>query len=331
MNYEELSLKYIDRTITQDEMAELLVILESQPGFKEDFDLLNKIDSTLENFKYELDSSDLKFIGAIGIGFGDQVANFGSSSAGVSNSGHVSNVAGTSTASVVGTIGAKFVVSAVLVASLATGSYFYYNNQTQVISPKIESNSNYINTTKNDNTNNQETFKAKTNDDDDYDLMSNSISSAGKAISIAKQSVPIETQVKNSNSQDLNAEGSINEKVNSGIKATLNILEKELKEKQSSDDIIGQATLNKKFGLIYKSIANNDRNASIYLENALKLSSSANMPELKAECLGELGLLDIKNGNKEAGLRKIDDCLNIMKDVNPKKHFDWTNKKNKFN
>lgn len=333
MNYEELSIKYIDRTITEDEMGELLAHLEAQPGFKEDFDLLNKIDIALEDSKYELDSSDMKFIGAVGISFGDQVANFGSSagSAGTSNVASGTASSGASTAGFIGTIGAKFAASAVLVASLATGSYFYFNhNNDQVITPKIESNSNYINTPKAENNNNQETKKTQSTDED-FDLMSNSISSAGKAMAIAKQTPPVETQVRNSNSQDLNAEGSINEKVNAGIKSTLQNLERELKDKQNSNDIAGQATLNKKIGLIYKSISNNDKNASIYLENAYKLSNSANMPELKAECLGELGLLDIKIGNKEAGLKKIDDCLNIMKDINPKKHSDWIVRKNKLN
>ncbi|MCX6147279.1 MAG: hypothetical protein NTW25_08530 [Candidatus Kapabacteria bacterium] len=337
MNYEELAIKYIDRTISPDEMSELLLHLDSQPGFKEDFELLNKIDSSLEDSKYELDSSDMKFLGVVGMGFSDKVANFTSSTGSVA-SGNVASVSGSvassSIAGIVGSIGAKFAVSALVVATLATGSYFYYNNSLvknpEPVTHKIESTSNYLNSTKPQEIQIQETQKSK-NEDVDYDLMSNSISSAGKAMAIAKQTPPIENQVKSSNSQNLNAEGSINEKANAGIKATLINLEKELKEKQNSEDIVGQATLNKKIGLIYKSLSNNDRNALIYLENAYKLSSSANMPELKAECLGELGLLDIKIGNKETGLKKIEECLNIMKDINPKKHSDWINRKSKLN
>jgi hypothetical protein len=99
--------------------------------------------------------------------------------------------------------------------------------------------------------------------------------------------------------------------VHDGNSATITKLKQDIRSKEQSGDAIGAALLSKQLGVV-------QRGNGLYsaaqesFDTALRTAQKLGVRDLEAETLGEIGLLEAKQGNKNAALQSLRRCVSTL-------------------
>ncbi|MCX6155318.1 MAG: tetratricopeptide repeat protein [Candidatus Kapabacteria bacterium] len=318
MRFEDLTTKYLDGDITEPELNEFNVLIDSSPVLKTDFNFLCAIETGLGQMKTQLGSEELAFINSFGSKMFDSFAT--------KPFAIPPDIGGRSIVSV------KFLsmIGALIVGSFA-GVYYFMNHSSgnEAIKTSIIVN------------------EAKPQSKTQAVILSQSEISSNNEIPVNNKP----KFSKSKNNQSFAVIPSVNQDPNSGIVIKdINEVSVQSKDKVTTknEDLIikytneldlalktnsklKQAFCMKKLGILYRDSKISKLKAQEYLGSAADIFEKLGDKENYAETFGELGINDFKSGNNQDAISKLSKSIDILKSINSSKINRWQNELEQVN
>ncbi len=305
MQFDELAVKYFDNDLSQAEQLELDRLFSSSPEFKIELNNIAVLDKQLESHKTVLQESDLIFLGDFGNDLISSIeaVNIRAKSPSVFSRNKK--------------LTALLLLLLGFVALIPAFFVFWGNGSAPIQKPNAVVSPVKIIQNVAANQKVTEIAQVKSN----------------KQVAILKQEIAkSETQAPAVESKSKNElSGKIIENNAFNSNEMVASLQKELTIYQTKNDILNQAIIEKKLGILLR-----DNNLSLaqseeYLIKAVNKFRLISKPELLAEAIGELGKLESRKGNKTVAQAKYEECLNLLKSVKSSKVHYWEKVKDKNN
>ncbi len=315
MNNEELIAKYLDGSISPDELSSLKVAMQSSPELADEIQFLEKIEQNLNDSAVVLEDTDLSFIESVGASLASNITPIsggmaaGTAASTVANSGIIKSV-------ILSKLG---LISLASLAILGGAAGIYYS---------MDSNNN----SNPQNIPNQQIVVNDLPKSVTPDLKQ----SQDPLVLNQNSAKPI-----NSNPQNNEITGNLNRtesKTNVDYKVQqqsvkqkqIEELRDKIKEFEASNSLLEQAIASKRLGVLLRTESGMADESREMLRNALTLAIKARNNDLQAECHGELGKLEVSLGNQSQAKMQFELAIKLISNSNNDRLDFWQNELDKL-
>lgn len=314
MNNEELIAKYLDGSISPDELSSLKVAMQSSPELTDEIQFLEKIEQNLNDSAVVLEDTDLSFIESIGASLASNVVPIsggmaaGTAASTIANSGLIKSI-------ILSKLGMITITSLAILGG-AAGIYYSMdtnNNSSQNIPNQQVKVSNPAKSDAPD-------FKPS---QDPLVLNQNS----AKPINSNQQKNEITGNYSRSESKT-NVDYKVQQ--HSVKQRQIEELRDKIKEFEASNSLLEQAIASKRLGVLLRSESGMADESREMLRNALALAIKARNNDLQAECHGELGKLEVSLGNESQAKMQFELAIKLLSNSNNDRLDFWQNELDKL-
>lgn len=314
MNNEELIAKYLDGSISPDELSSLKVAMQSSPELADEIQFLEKIEQNLNDSAVVLEDTDLSFIESVGASLASNIVPISGGMAAAATASTVAN-SGLIKSVILSKLG---MISLTSLAILGGAAGIYYSMDTNINSSQNIPNQQVIvsNPPKSD----APDFKPS---QDPLVLNQNS----AKPIITNQQQNEITGNYSRSESKT-NVDYKVQQQ--SVKQRQIEDLRDKIKEFEASNSTLEQAIASKRLGVLLRSESGMADESREMLRNALALAIKARNNDLQAECHGELGKLDVSLGNESQAKMQFELAIKLLSNSNNDRLDFWQNELDKM-
>ena len=311
MNFDELVQKYLDNNINASEQKALDGFIRNSPEQAEEFQMMKKVELGLNDARTRMSAFDLAFINNVG----ENITSSSIADSGRNNSGRLSFANFLNKNS-------KMISMGILFLAVILSVFIVNNNsRTSQVVKQLPTKQEIIKT--------QPDIQSAVEKSADIKAVPSTTAFSQTDIKEKNDVIESNTETKDipENVSDekskLDMQFIINEKNLQKNNDVIQKLYAELNTYEISGDIQLQALTLLRLGTLLRQINGREVEGRKNLLKSLAITKNLNNPELQGEIYGELGIIEIKSGNKASGLDYLEKCINNLESLGTKRLAYW--------